>query len=146
MKNILKITSLALTLVLALAFFACDEKRGEEHSVSLEELEGDTDLIRIGEGEKSFLFTVIDGENEDKVYLINTDKKTVGEALFENSLIEGEAGPYGLYVKKVCGVEANFDKTHTYWAFYCGGEYATAGVDKTEIPTDRIVSYAFKVE
>ena len=54
------------------------------------------------------------------------------DVLYEK-LIEGEEGPFGLYVKKVNGVEADFDKDGTYWAFYINGEYAMSGVDTTKI-------------
>ena len=53
----------------------------------------------LGEGKTSFNFKVIDPEGNEKSFEIRTDKETVGEALLETGLIEGEDGPYGLYVK-----------------------------------------------
>ena len=98
----------------------------------------------IGEGEKSFVFTVTDKEGSETEFEIHTDKATVGEALLENGLIEGEESEYGLYVKTVNGITADYDVAGTYWAFYINGEYAQTGVDSTEIVEG--VTYSFRVE
>jgi hypothetical protein len=66
-------------------------------------------------------------------FTIKTDKTMVGEALMEHGLIAGEQGAYGLYVKQVNGMTADYDVDQTYWAFYVNGEYGGAGVDMTEI-------------
>ena len=57
---------------------------------------------------------------------------------------EGEDGQYGLYVKTVNGITADYDVDGTYWAFYINGEYAMSGVDVTDIAAGS--TYAFKVE
>ena len=97
-----------------------------------------------GEGKTSFSFSVVDGEGNETLYTVKTDRTTVGDALLELGLIEGEESEYGLYVKKVDGITADFDVDGTYWAFYVDGEYALSGVDTTEITEG--ASYAFKVE
>ena len=48
-------------------------------------------------------------------------------------MIEGEESEYGLFIKKVNGIEADFNKDKTYWAFYINDEYAMSGVDTTDI-------------
>ena len=55
------------------------------------------------------------------------------QALQKLSLIEGEEGPYGLYVKKVNGILADYDTDGTYWALYKDGKYSMTGIDVTEI-------------
>ncbi len=91
-------------------------------------------MIRYGNsGDKEFVLCVTDIDGNCTRYYIKTDKSIVGEALKEHNLIEGEEGPYGLFIKKVCGMEADYDKNKTYWAFYIDGQYATEGIDKTEI-------------
>ncbi len=87
----------------------------------------------LGNGKVPFIFRMTDHEGYDHLYRIHTDKKTVGEALTEFGLIEGEEGPYGLYIKKVNGYEANYDNDKSYWAFYIDNEYAMTGVDKTDV-------------
>lgn len=97
----------------------------------------------IGEGATVFYFLVVDGEGEERRMEIHTDKTVVGEALLELGLVEGENGPYGLYVKKVLGITADYDVDGTYWAFYEGEEYSMTGADSTEIKAG--ATYAFKV-
>lgn len=97
-----------------------------------------------GEGAQVFAFSVVDAEGEENWFEIHTDAKTVGEALTENGLLEGEDGPYGLYVKTVNGITADYDKDKVYWAFYVNDEYAMSGVDQTEITEGDI--YSFRIE
>ena len=96
-----------------------------------------------GEGATIFYFNVVDKDGKETKFEIHTDKTIVGEALLELGLIEGEAGPYGLYVKKVNGITADYDVDGTYWAFYVGEEYGMTGVDMTDIEPG--ATYAFKV-
>lgn len=84
-------------------------------------------------GEKSFTFVVTDLEGKEETFTITTAKATVGEALVDEGLIEGEEGEYGLMVNTVNGVTADWDADQTYWAFYIDGEYAMTGVDQTDI-------------
>ncbi len=98
----------------------------------------------LGEGETKFTFTVTDGDGKETAFEIHTDKDTVGDALLELQLIAGEDSQYGLFVKTVNGITVDYDKDGKYWAFYAGGEYASAGVDTTEIVED--TTYSFKVE
>ena len=41
--------------------------------------------------------------------------------------------PGGLYIKTVNGVTLDYDADGAYWAFYINGEYASTGVDATNI-------------
>ena len=52
-------------------------------------------------------------------------------------------GNYGLYVKKVNGITADYEKDVTYWAFYVGNSYGMNSVDKTDIEAG--ATYAFQV-
>lgn len=103
-----------------------------------------TDARELGSGQTKFFFTVVDFDGKESNFIINTDKKTVGEALIEHQLIAGEEGPYGLYVKTVNGITLDYDKDGKYWAFYIDGKYATTGVEKTEISDT--AKYYFKAE
>lgn len=103
-----------------------------------------TQTTVLGDGATVFPFTVTDKDGNETAFEIHTDKQTVGEALLELGLIEGENGDYGLYVKTVNGITADYDVDGTYWAFYVNGEYAMSGVDTTAIEAG--ASYAFKVE
>lgn len=96
-----------------------------------------------GEGATVFYFNVVDKDGNQTKFEIHTDKTTVGEALLELGLIEGEQGDYGLYVKKVNGITADYDVDGTYWAFYVGDDYGMTGVDQTNVEAG--TTYAFKV-
>lgn len=102
------------------------------------------DVTVLGEGETVFHFTVTDLDGKETAFEIHTDKATVGEALLDLGLIEGEDSDYGLYVKTVNGLTLDYDKDGKYWAFYENGEYAAAGVDSTNVTPG--ASYAFKAE
>ena len=93
---------------------------------------------------KTFTFVVVDTEGKETTHEITSEAATVGEALLAEGLIEGEEGPYGLYVKTVTGITLDYEKDGKYWAFYEGDEYALTGVDQTPI-TDG-AAYAFKAE
>ena len=144
MKKALSII-LCMVLIVAMALFttACNgnakENAAQESIVSVFQ-DGDV----LGEGSTKFNFTVVDKEGNEAVCEIHTDEKTVGAALLKLGVIEGEEGPYGLYVKKVNGITADYDVDSTYWAFYINGEYGMTGVDVTDIAQGS--NYAFKVE
>ena len=102
------------------------------------------EITVLGEGQHQFMFTVTDADGKETIFEIHTDKTKVGEALLDLELLSGDEGAYGLYVKTVNGITADYDKDKTYWAFYVNGEYATTGVDTTDIIEG--TTYSFKVE
>ena len=110
--------------------------------------EGETIPLRDGKnyglGEKVFVLQVTDKEGQTVTVSVCTDAATVGEALTELSIIAGEESEWGLYVKTVNGITADYNVDGTYWAFYIDGEYATTGVDATEIQDEAV--YSFVVE
>ena len=137
---------LCIMLVVSMALFTtgCNGAKKDNASGS-----GTAEGVKVegsvlGEGDTQFAFTVVDAENNETEFEIHTDKKTVGEALLDVGLIAGEEGDYGLYVKTVNGVIMDFEEDGAYWAFYVGDEYATTGVDSTEI--EEGTTYSFKVE
>ena len=91
----------------------------------------------LGEGEKTITVEVAVLENL-VTFTINTNASTVGAALIENDLISGDEDQYGIYVKVVNGITADYDVDQSYWAFYINGEYAMTGVDMTEIEEGKI--------
>lgn len=136
--------ALCLVMALTMGLTACGQKAEEEtdggESIELPVADGTV----LGEGEKSFTFVIADKEGAETTLEIHTDAESVGDALSQLGLIDGEEGQYGLYVKSVNGIEADYDKDGVYWAFYIDGEYALTSVDATEV-TDGAV-YAFRVE
>ena len=119
-------------------------ENGVEESTAAVEETVENKVEVLGEGETKFLFTVVDKEGNESNYEIHTDKEIVGDALLDLELIAGDEGEFGLYVKTVNGITADYDVDQTYWAFYVDGEYAMYGVDATDIEDG--MTYAFKVE
>ena len=124
-----KLLSMILALLLVLAVTGCG---GVGNDLPLEEKVVE-DGATIGEGAITFAAQVEDLDGNVVSFTVKTDKTIVGEALQELGVLQGEEGPYGLYIKTVNGVTLDYDKDGAYWAFYVDGAYAVAGVDETEI-------------
>lgn len=122
--------SLLLTLVLLVAAVTvgCGEQTPPQ-TTGTSDVQPAPIAESIGEGQYTFAFTAIFADGSAKRYAVSTDCETVGEALLELELIAGEQGPYGLYVKSVCGVVADYDTDGTYWSLYTDGEMSMMGVD-----------------
>ena len=133
MKNysMTKLLSLVLVFVLiaAAALTGCSGKPTETTAP----IAPGGAVTEVGEGEKSFELTIVDKEGVTHAYLIRTDEEMVGLALMDLELIDGEAGPYGLYIKSVLGQVLDYETDGMYWGFYVNGEYALTGVDTTPI-------------
>ena len=136
-----RLISLCMIFILLLSFSSCKNDASRNNS---NDAKVSSSATILGKGEKNFIFTVADTDGNEEVFSIFTDKKTVGDALKEHKLIDGEEGQFGLYVKTVNSISYDYDKDGKYWAFYVDGEYASTGVDKTEIKNG--CSYMFKAE
>ena len=153
------ILSMMLIVAMAFSMTACGDNNQEKPNTEnqaggteQDSQDGDAqgeagnqaDTTVLGEGAVVFDFVMVDKDGKETKFEIHTDKTTVGEALLEVKLIEGEEGPYGLYVKSVNGITADYDVDQTYWAFYINGEMAMTGVDATDVEAG--ATYSFKVE
>ena len=128
---------MVLIAALALTTTGCGSKEEAPAPVG----ENNAPVEVLGEGATVFQFSVVDLEEKETKFEIHTDETTVGAALLKLGLIEGEEGPYGLYVMKVNGIEAIYENDGSYWAFYENGEYGLTGVDMTDINPS--VAYSF---
>lgn len=134
---------MVLIAAMALTAAACSGKPTDP-AQSLTTQAPYADGSELGQGETEFALTVTDGEGKDVRFTIHTDALTVGEALLDLGLVDGEQGDYGLYIKTVNGITADYAADGTYWAFYIDGEYAMTGVDTTDITPG--TQYALRVE
>ena len=91
-----------------------------------------------------FTFEVIDRNGNTERKELETNYSNLGTTLQRLGLIKGEEGPYGLYIKDVNGITADYDKDGTYWALYINGEYSMTGVDQIEIKNGYV--YSFRIE
>jgi len=84
-------------------------------------------------GSKTITVEVVHKDESAKEFTYQTDGEYLGAVLLSEGLIQGEAGPYGLYITTVDGEDAIYEVDQSYWAFYHGEEYATQGIDQTPI-------------
>ena len=121
-----------ISVVFALMFVVCMVSCNTAESTDVWENATYREDTEFGSGAKTVAVEVKVGDHK-VTFTIKTDKETVGEALVEHGLISGDEGAYGLYVKVVNGITADYDVDQSYWAFNINGEYAMTGVDVTEI-------------
>ena len=142
-----KVLAIILALVMALSLMACGSSPAQQPSGDANadaETPVVTDGATLGEGAHSFTLEITDADGKTITATINTDEETVGAALLKLNIIQGENSDYGLYVKTVNGITADYDKDQTYWSFYIDGEYAQTGVDMTAVNDDS--TYKLAVE
>lgn len=148
MKHLFKsFVSLIIIALFLLSLNACtpaEAPDNNETTTTISELQTEAQLSQLwkdavytedkefGNGSKTVTVEVT-AEDKTVVFTVKTDKETVGDALIEHELIAGENGEYGLYIKSVNGILADYSLNQCYWAFYIGDEYASTGVDSTEI-------------
>ncbi len=124
-----RILCLFTALIMCLSLCACTQNEAKS---SLWDDALYTENTELGDGEKTLTIDV-SAEEKTVTFTVKTDKDTLGEALIDCGLIAGDEGPYGLYVKFVNGIEADYDKTQTYWGVTKNGESVMTGVDLEEI-------------
>lgn len=139
-KNMKRWAGLLLALVMVLSLAACASVGDEQKDPAGVVTNGTT----VGTGAKTFAVEVTDGEGKVTAFTVKSDEKTVGAALLALEIIAGEDSQYGLYIKTVNGITADYDKDQTWWGFYVDGALAPAGVDSTDIVEGS--TYGFKVE
>lgn len=123
-----RILSTLLCLIMAFSLAAC----GEAAPTDLWESAVYTEDTEFGEGAKTVAVEVKAGEKA-VTFTIHTDAETLGEALLAHDLIAGDQGEFGIYIKVVNGITADYDIDASYWGFYKNGEMMMTGVDGTAI-------------
>ena len=86
---------------------------------------------KTSEGSKAITITITDDQGVDTVYETKTDAEYLMDAVQEldGITIEGEEGDYGLFIKTVNGITADYDTDGAYWSIYVNGEYGNYGID-----------------
>ena len=137
-KQITNKLALMLIIVMMISLASCDYFIRKD----LPEIWQDATYVQdteLGEGSKTLVVRV-EVEENSVTFTIHTDAETVGEALLAHGIIAGEESQYGLYIKQVNGMTADYDIDQTYWAFYINGEYGMTGVDTTPISESEVYS------
>lgn len=121
---------ISLLVVIAVGLFFLPEEKSPDNTGVWENAVY-TENTTFGTGKNTLIVTV-KAEVKSINFTIKTDKTVVGDALKEYKLIDGEEGPYGIYIKVVNGIEADYDNDQSYWSFEKDGEAMLTGVDSTE--------------
>ena len=130
MKAQLKTLSvISLILLAVIVFVACDSGISATGKWQDATYRKDAEF---GKGAKTVFVKVV-VEEQTVSFTLHTDKTYLGDALLEHELIEGDMGEFGIYVKKVNGILADYDVDKTYWGFYKNGEMMMTGVSFAEI-------------
>ena len=152
MKKFISYASVLLFFILAFGLAACKNNNDKSQTAAKTQSENET-IEKTGLWENAIYLTdtefgeglntvvvEITADDNTVTFTIHTDKETVGDALIENNLIAGDEGEFGLYVKAVNGMTADYDVDQSYWAFYINGEYAMSAVDRTDITDNTLYS------
>ena len=127
-KTVQKITAILILILSIISLASCRDTVDAEGLWESATYRRD---MTFGKGEKTVTVEVKAGE-DSITFTIKSDEKYLGDALTAHGLIEGEMGAYGLYVKKVNGMLADYDVDQSWWGFYKNGEYMMVGVDSAE--------------
>lgn len=144
MKNIKTILALILALLMTLCLFSCEKggvetpetnggaaESGASEGADLWANATYLEDTTFGEGAKTVTVKVI-VEDKSVTFTVKSDAEMLGDALLAHGLIAGEESAYGLYVKVVNGITADYDIDQSYWGFSKGGEEMMTGVDGTK--------------
>ena len=95
-------------------------------------------------GVKTVMVKVVHADGSQKEYEYHTDKEYLGELLLSEGLVHGETGEYGLYITRVDGEDAVYEKDGAYWALYENDDYASQGADTTSLTDGGCFSLVYK--
>ena len=87
-----------------------------------------------GEGEKTIQVEV-KADDKSITFTINTNATTLADALIENNLVEGDMDQYGLYIKRVNGILADYNIDGSWWGLEKNGEMCMTSASGIEIAT-----------
>ena len=83
-------------------------------------------------GEKDLSIQVIHGDLSTRIFEITTTAEFLGDALTEHGIVQGEMGPYGLYILTADGETAD-EANQEWWCITRSGESLTTGASEAPI-------------
>ena len=93
---------------------------------------------------KTIEVQVVHGDGSTRDFTLNTEAEDLGTALIENSVVEDNQGPYGLYILTADGETASESKQE-WWQITRGGERLNTGADSTPIADGEHYELTFTV-
>ena len=85
---------------------------------------------QVQEGSKTLVVEIVHADGSAKEFTCHTDEEYLGPVLVAEGLIEGEEGPYGLYITVADGETAEGNQ---WWCVTRGGQIVETGVDATPV-------------
>ena len=123
-RTILSVASIILIVASLLCFIGCDDT---EVDPSLWDSATYTSNVTLGNGAKTVTLD-IDASDKKITITLKTDKETLGEAMYEQGLINDPS-----FFDTLNGILASWDKDKAYWAFYQGETMMPYGVNDQKI-------------
>lgn len=122
-KQILSVTAIIICALSLLCLVSCDKVDATGLWENATYLSNTT----LGNGSKTVTIDVEAAEQKVTITL-KTDKATLGEAMYEQGLINDPS-----FFNTLNGITADWNAHQAYWAFYNGEDYMTVGVAETGV-------------
>ena len=135
MKNIMKVTTALLVVVVMLLAVGC----GKEAPTGLWADATYTEDATVGTGAKT-VTVLITAEDTTVTLTVKTDKETLGAALYELELINDPS-----FFDTLNGIKADWNANSAYWGFYVGDDYASVGINETAISGGGTFKFVYTV-
>lgn len=133
-----KIVLLALSVLLVFSLVSCKKEEFPEEDLIY------TEGCDLGEGDTTYYLRVT-AEDLDITFTVHTDETVLGRSLRKTGIVSGDESTYGLYIKVVNGVRADYEKDGAYWGVKIDGEDSMVGVDDIEIEEGKTYELAYTV-
>lgn len=95
-------------------------------------------------GSKSFTVTVVHADGTQNEKTIESSEEFLAPALIAEGILTDEGVESGMYYT-VDGETASWEENQSYWAFYVGEEYATAGMNDTPIQDGAVYKLVYTI-
>lgn len=76
---------------------------------------------------------VVGPDGASTEHSVTTASANLEGAFLDSGFVSGDEGPYGLYIKTVDGITADYDTDGAYWSICKDGEYLMTGAKDTPI-------------
>ncbi len=126
---------LVLIAAMALCMISCDGNTDTHDTDSVSTTDAPANSGSEGPEVHKFTITVtvIDDKGESEEFEVKTNSEILADALLEAKIVEGDVGPYGLYIKYANGIRADYELDSAYWALSKDGEALMTGASDTKI-------------
>lgn len=144
MKNTKLLTLIAALLAAILCFASCGTSNDPTDSAAPSEAPSASDTT--AQDAKTVNITVIvkDKDGKSTELKVETDKTNLADALVEKGLVSGDDSEYGLYIKTVNGIRADYNEDKAYWAILDkDGNMLSTGASSTPVAEGDVFQFVY---